>query len=51
MERPITRQRDQSDYVEAYLDGLTPPEYIYEAMDPHIVEKEGRDVSRRLLVA
>lgn len=38
MERPITRQADQSDYVEAYLDGLVPGEHIEEEMEPDIVE-------------
>ena len=28
MERPIIKQAEQTDYVEAYLDGLVPGEYL-----------------------
>lgn len=38
MERPIIKQADQSDYVEAYLDGLISGEDLYDAMEPNIVE-------------
>lgn len=40
MERPIIPQSEQPEYVEAVLDGLVPDEYVYEEMEPDIVETQ-----------